>query len=381
LLEKQSPPSTAAFSNALQLLAKRQGGSKLTTGSPGLDSLLGGGLSPGAFYLFYGDGESGVDLLLHRLLVNTLLPVERNGLEGEAVYLNCGNYREERTVLDVQHLTALIKANGLDADPALDRIRVFLAFSSEHEEQVVESVSRAVRENDSVRTLVVHNVARLFSPDAQPGLSHMERLERLNRLQGVVSKLWQIAAERGLVMAASCRPRPGSRGQTPQPEGGQHLRHAANVLVYLRRVEAGFTEASLLKHPSRAPGRTRFTYKTGGGELGRITIPFRTRFDEELSNLQRDYREALMNPARREAFDLLVKAVTGEMGAMSHVKIPTVLDVLLLTAVVENRRSIEELGAQGKSIVARLDRLEALMQATFVAPSKPSEPVSTGAPP
>ena len=345
------------FLDALQLLQSRQEEPRLSTGYADLDSLLGGGIRPGAFYLFYGEEGSGVDSLLHQILVNSLLPPSEGGLGGKALYMNCGNYREERTILDIKQLTWCMKAVGLDPAEALDRIKVFLAFNLEQEEQVAERVSQALKEDPEIRVLMVHNIAKLADLDGAPRQDVPERLQRIVRLQGVVSRLSRICAEMNVAMVASCRPRRGSQGRVPEPEGGRYLRHACNVLIYMRRVESrgswGF-QAYLRKHPSK--DSTQITIGLGGGGLGRITIPFRTLFEEELNNLKRGFREALLDPARQEAFDQIVRGWTSELGAMSYAKVPTVLDVMLLVAAVDNRRAIEELREQVRVLREGLER-------------------------
>jgi RecA/RadA recombinase len=43
------------FTNALKLLEEKEAKTYLSTGSPELDELLGKGIEPGTFYLFYGN--------------------------------------------------------------------------------------------------------------------------------------------------------------------------------------------------------------------------------------------------------------------------------------------------------------------------------------
>lgn len=362
------------FSDALELLRSRQGEPRLTTGSVDLDSLLGGGIRPGAFYLFYGDEGSGVDALIHQILVNSLLPVWRGGLGGRAIYLNCGNYREGRTVLDIGRLTWLAKAAGLDPSEALDRIKVFLAFNPEQEEKAVGEAYRTLKDDPGIRTLVIHNMARLFDPfypfdpEKRPKQDMPERLKRILRLQGIVSRLSQACAEAGVAMVATCRPRKAALGRVPEPEGGHYLRHACNVLVYMRRIESRGSpgiQAYLRKHPSREP--LRITIAGGlDPDLGRITIPFRTAFEEELRRLKEDFREALLDPKRQEAFDLILRGWTSELGAMSHAKVPTVLDVMLLVAAVDNRKVIEDLYEKVRLLGEQIEELRKALRGLSV---------------
>jgi hypothetical protein len=62
-----------------------------------------------------------------------------------------------------------------------------------------------------------------------------------------------------------------------------------------------------------------------------------------MENLKKNYRETLKDEERQKAFDKLWEAWASEEGAMVNSSIPTALDVLLLTAVVDNRKALEEL--------------------------------------
>lgn len=92
--------------------------------------------------------------------------------------------------------------------------------------------------------------------------------------------------------------------------------------------------------------------------MGRITGSFRTRFQEELGKLEKGFIKALRDPRRREAFNSLVEAWGSEQGAMSYANIPSVLDVMLLTAVIDNRKRIEEFADQLSEVLSRLEELQ-----------------------
>ena len=95
--------------------------------------------------------------------------------------------------------------------------------------------------------------------------------------------------------------------------------------------------------------------------MGRITLSFRTIFQKELKNL-RSFRDALMDLSRREALDSLKKAWSSEMGAMSYVKIPAVLDIMLLTAVVDNRKLILKLLERIGVLRSKVEKMESLLE-------------------
>jgi RecA/RadA recombinase len=330
---------------------------KLTTGNADLNSLLGGGIEPGHFYLFYGDNKS-VDLLIHQILVNCLLPEEKYGFDGKAVYSNCGNYREEKTLLDSQLLSFLIKAAKLDPMKALDNIYVICAFSGEQQEQIESEVQKLLEEDkNKIKLVVVHNIAKLFTSDKG---RRNKNFERITKLQRVVLKLWQACAQNNIAFVASCRSNKTSRGRIPQPEGGKYLRHEANVIVHLSKKseKPPFITAYLLKHPNRASRKIDFAFTAGGDVVSRITLPFRTILREEMNNLKRSYRETLLDASRRDAFDSLLKAWSSEQESMSYAKVPTVLDVMLLIAVIDNRKLIEDLFDPVGIIGSKIDMIQ-----------------------
>lgn len=341
------------FKKGLKVLRDRNSISRLTTGNADLDSLLGGGIEPGKFYLFYGDSKSGVDFLIHQVLVNCLLPKERYGFDGKAVYFNCGNYREEKTLLDSHLLTFLIKAARLNPAEALDDIYSICAFSEEQQEQTVSEVQRLLEEDKDNKLVVVHNIAKLFTSNAVTVDNSFGK--RITRLQRVVLKLWQTCAQNMVAFVVSCRPNKSYRGRVPQPEGGGYLRHEASVMVYLKKVRAPYVTAYLIKHPNRAPRKVGFAFTVEGDVMGRM--PFRPLLQKEMNSLKRSYREALMDASRRDAFDSLVKAWSGEQGAVRYAKVPTVLGIMILTGLIDDRKLIEELSDRFGFLESEVDKL------------------------
>jgi hypothetical protein len=78
--------------------------------------------------------------------------------------------------------------------------------------------------------------------------------------------------------------------------------------------------------------------------LGRITRDsMRGRLQDAMVQLRSRYRAALKDDAMQGAFDELWPAWSSEQGAMIYAEVLSVLDLLLLTAAVDNRREIEEL--------------------------------------
>lgn len=78
----------------------------------------------------------------------------------------------------------------------------------------------------------------------------------------------------------------------------------------------------------------------------------RVRLQDAMIQLKRSYREALKDDGMQGAFDGLWPAWSGEQAAMIYADVLSALDLLLLTAAVDNRREIEEL----KRLVEELKR-------------------------
>jgi len=88
--------------------------------------------------------------------------------------------------------------------------------------------------------------------------------------------------------------------------------------------------------------------------MGRVTRSFRRRLKEERDRVRTVYREGLKDKEHQKALDGLWNAWGSEEGAMTNSGITDALKALLLTAVVDNRREIEELRADLAELHAAL---------------------------
>ena len=78
--------------------------------------------------------------------------------------------------------------------------------------------------------------------------------------------------------------------------------------------------------------------------MGRITRDsMRVRLNDAMAKLKRKYRSALKEDEMQRAFDEFWPSWAGEQAAMIYSEVLSALDLLLLTAAVDNRRQIGEL--------------------------------------
>lgn len=249
------------FRSGTQVLREHEAKPRLTTGILELDSLLAGGVELGTFNLFYGDSEPFIDRILYNLLCNCQLPRERYGFDAKAILLNCGNYRQEQALLDLDLATRLLRANELDPARGLDQIITVSAFNTDQTKEAVEEVCNIVNSDDQVRLVVARDLAKLF---IEEGIRSKETLGRIQQLQHLVGKLWQACSERDVSLVASCRPRRMKTLRPSPPEGGVFLRHLAQVMICFRKKEeSGAHLVYLLKHPRRRPGMAEFSLNHG----------------------------------------------------------------------------------------------------------------------
>ena len=92
--------------------------------------------------------------------------------------------------------------------------------------------------------------------------------------------------------------------------------------------------------------------------VGRVTRDsMRVRLQEAMERLGKKYREALKDDEMQEAFDELWPAWAEEQGAMIYAEIFSALDLLLLTAAVDNRREIERIRKENREARQLIEKL------------------------
>jgi len=69
-----------------------------------------------------------------------------------------------------------------------------------------------------------------------------------------------------------------------------------------------------------------------------------------------------MDASRRDAFDSLVRAWSSEQGAMSYARVPTALDVMLLTGLIDNRKLIEDIFDEIGVMRLKLDKIDGKLE-------------------
>jgi len=320
----------SGFASALQL-AESTRSRLLSTGSSQLDELL-GSIGGGSFYLFYGEDDLLNEVFIN-LLINALQPEDA---VHQVIYAICGNYRVERNVIEVEPLLQILEHKGLSPEKALRRVRVLTASSADQQSQLACALEKTLDEN-CVSLVLVSGLYKLQIDDARK----QKREKVMEEVQRSISRIRQACAFHEVPVVASAREVKAKL--LPRAEVSSFLDHLANMTVHLRgNWGKGFRRAFLVKSSVKPRGSVEYCFQ-GVNELGRNTPPLRDSFNEAVVRLRRGFRDALVKPSRREAFDRLVEAWSSEIGAITYAESVSLFDLLLLTAAIDNRRLIEEL--------------------------------------
>jgi hypothetical protein len=332
-----------AMKTAFEALQEDRNRLKLTTGSGDLDSLI-DGVMQGQLYLFYSNDQNLLDLLVHRVLINCVLPVEEGGFNSKALYFNVCNYHRGKTILDPSRLAMISKHAGLDPKLAFQNIYSVSAFNEMQQVTATKEVVDLLAHDRDIKLIVIHNLTRFIETSRKP-------LEARQALKKIVGMMRSAACEHNVALIFSCGANNSSRRRIPKPVGGTFLRQEVGVIVYLNEVKKGplsKVKATLVKHPYKETPQSITLYKPREGVdlMGRITPSFRQQFKLLIEELRRSngFQNTLLSLEHKKALDMLLKeAWSAEDAAMSNSGIPCVLDILNLMANVHNKKCVEEL--------------------------------------
>lgn len=235
-----------------KILEKRKNVTKLTTSSRALDTLIGGGLETQAITELFGAFGSGKTQLIHQLCVNATMPVEKGGLNGDAMLIDTENtFRPER-IID------MAKAQGLDPDATLKRIHVARAFNSSHQMLLVDKAFE-LAQTVSIKLFAVDSLTAHFRVEYAGRGTLAERQQLLNRhmhdllrfsdlFNTVIAVTNQVSIKPDMFF-----------GDPTQPIGGNIVGHTATFRIYLRKSKGEKRIARLIDSPSLPEGEAIIT--------------------------------------------------------------------------------------------------------------------------
>jgi DNA repair protein RadA len=249
--------SNMGYERATEVLERRKRLGRITTGSPLLDKIIGGGVETQGVTEVFGEFGSGKSQLAHQLCVNVQLPPEQGGLKGKAVYIDTENtFRPER-------IAQMARAMGLDPGQVLDGIYVARAHTTDHQMLLAEKVAE-IAKNDGVKLVVVDSLTSLFRTEYCGRGALAERQQKLGRHIAELHRLAELN-DLAVFVTNQVQARPDVFfGDPTRPVGGHVLGHAVTARIYLRKGKANTRTAHLVDHPGLPPESATFQITEAG---------------------------------------------------------------------------------------------------------------------
>ena len=246
------------FETAFDVMQRREDVSRITTGSQGLDALIGGGVETQSITEVYGEFGSGKSQISHELAVTTQLPPEQGGLEGHVVFIDTENtFRPER-------IAQIAEGFGLDVNETLSNIHVARAFNSSHQMLMADKINELIQNGVDVKLVIVDSLMAHFRAEYVGRESLATRQQKLNQhlhtLQ-TIANTYNVA----VLITNQVQSKPDAFFGTPtKAVGGHVLGHASTYRVLLKKGLSGKRIARLVDSPHLPEGEAVFKVTTEG---------------------------------------------------------------------------------------------------------------------
>lgn len=251
MIEAARSALNLSFVSAEQVLDQRKKLARITTGSPGLDSLFGGGIETGSLTEFYGEFRTGKTQLAHQLCVTVQLPRSQGGLKEDgkdatpvkAVYIDTeGTFRPERILSMCQRYPSL------DPQDVLRNTLVGRCYNSDHQMALIDKVAKDAQ-SDNIGLVVIDSLTSHFRAEYVGRGTLADRQQKLNQH---IHAILRIAEVNNVAIIASnqVHAKPDQFfGDPTSPVGGHVVAHAAQTRVMLRKSKGNRRIARIADSP------------------------------------------------------------------------------------------------------------------------------------
>lgn len=245
------------FETGEVIMERRKSIKKLTSCSKAFDELMGGGFETQSIVEFFGEFGSGKTQICFQIAVNTTLPEEKGGLNGEVIMIDTENtFRPERIIQ---------MSRALDVDPVetLQKIHVARAFNSHHQMLLVEKAMELAKEKN-IRLMIVDSLTAHFRAEYLGRGALAERQQSLNKH---MHDLLRFSDLNNSVIAVtnqvSTKP-DAFFGDPTRPIGGHVVGHTATFRLYLRKSKGGKRIVRLIDSPNLPEAEAVITVSEDG---------------------------------------------------------------------------------------------------------------------
>ncbi|KAF6237409.1 hypothetical protein HO173_004299 [Letharia columbiana] len=209
----------------------------------------------------YGEFRCGKTQLSHTMSVVAQLPPDMGGASGKVAYIDTeGTFRPER-------IAQIAERFGMDPDQAQENIAYARALNSEHQLELLNTLSSSFASNE-YRLLIIDSIMACFRVDY---CGRGELADRQQKLNQFLSKLTHMAEEFNVcvLMTNQVQSDPGANAlfagaDGRKPIGGHILAHASTTRVLLRKGRGEERVAKIQDSPD-CPEREATYVITNGG--------------------------------------------------------------------------------------------------------------------
>lgn len=218
------------LTTAAIVLEARENLITITTGSPALDSLLGGGIETGSLTEIFGEYRTGKSQLCHTLAVTSQLPVEQHGAEGKCLYIDTeGTFRPER-------IRQIARRYGMDEVRVLENVAYAKAFNHEHLMEII-SKGKELFSQTRFGIIIVDSVMALLRQEMAGRGELSARQAELNKC---LAMLQQIGEAYGVAVVYTNQVTAQVDGMTPFGEskkaiGGHIMSHRSTTRLMFKK--------------------------------------------------------------------------------------------------------------------------------------------------
>jgi len=250
------------FKSAEVVWEHRKNIARITTGSPELDELLGGGCETGSIIEFFGEFRTGKTQLMHQLCVNVQLPRENGGLEGRALYIDTeGTFRPERIIQMAESL-------DLDTKKVLQNIIFGRAYNSDHQILLIKEAANLIKEKN-IKLIILDSLIGHFRSEYIGRGTLATRQQTINQHIHDLLRLADIHSDLAIVVTNQVQAKPDVfYGNPLTAAGGNIVAHGSTIRVYLRKGKGTQRVAKVVDAPNLPEGEAVFSITEEGIKEG-----------------------------------------------------------------------------------------------------------------
>eukprot|EP00271_Cylindrocystis_brebissonii_P009250 TRINITY_DN2395_c0_g1_i1.p1 TRINITY_DN2395_c0_g1~~TRINITY_DN2395_c0_g1_i1.p1 ORF type:complete len:356 (-),score=76.95 TRINITY_DN2395_c0_g1_i1:935-2002(-) len=249
------------FISATVRYGQRENIIRVTSGSKGLDSVLGGGFEAGSITEIYGEYRTGKTQICHTLCITGQLPLAQNGAEGKVLYIDTeGTFRPER-------LNEIGSRWGLNNQPdILDNVCYARAHNSEHQTKLLVQAASLMMES-RFGLMIVDSVTALYRTEysgrGELSARQLALGQFLRNLQRLADE-FNIAVVVTNQVVATVDAMPSFGGPQVKPVGGNIMAHASTTRLYLRKGKRNERICKVMCSPCLAEDEASYIITAGG---------------------------------------------------------------------------------------------------------------------